>query len=138
MLAGLGIAGVIIPHTAHERAELRRSRRHGAGRDDGGRAADGGGKGKAKGRGKKIERKEERNPLRGFPGCSAYSSTRGRAACFKICLLSLCLASRILCAGSFAEHPFPPALARKRGYESMQINYTNQAEVAEECGKARP
>lgn len=63
MLAGLSITGVIIPHTAHERAELRRSRRHGAGRD-GGRAgeaaADGGGKGKVKGRGKKIERRKEK------------------------------------------------------------------------------
>lgn len=60
MLAGLGIAGVIIPHTAHERAELRRSRRHGAGGRAGEVAADGGGKGREKGRGeKKIERKKE-------------------------------------------------------------------------------
>ena len=38
-----------------------------------------------------------------------------------------------------AAHPFPQALARKWGYESMKINYTNQAgEVTEEGGKAGP
>lgn len=114
MLAGLSVAGVIIPHTAHERVELRRSRRHGAGRD-GGRAgeaaADGGGKGKAKGRGKKNRKKE--TLCVSFLAALPTGVREKRAACFITRPPSLCLASCILCAGRLLHIP-----SHKRWQES--------------------